>query len=101
MKIKKGDNVLIISGKDKGRTAKVLKAIPKDLKLLIEGINLKKKHVRPKRDGEKGQVVSIPAPMNASNVKIICPRCGKAVRVGYKIEGDNKKRICKKCKQEI
>ena len=101
MKVKKGDSILIISGKDKGRTGKIMKAFPKELKILVEGINLKKKHVRPKRDGEKGQVVEIPAVLDASNVKIICPKCGKATRVGYKIEKDIKKRICKKCKQEI
>ena len=108
MKIKKGDNVLITAGKDKGRTGKIMKAIPQELKVLVEGINLKKKHVRPKRDGEKGQVVEIPAAMDISNVKIICPKCGKATRVGYIIEKSasvsekaNKNRICKKCKQII
>ncbi|MCX6718645.1 MAG: 50S ribosomal protein L24 [Candidatus Staskawiczbacteria bacterium] len=101
MKVKKGDNVLIIAGKDKGRTAKIIKAIPKELKVLVEGINLKKKHVRPKREGEKGQVVDIPAAMDVSNIKIICPKCGKATRVGYKTEGEIKNRICKKCKQII
>jgi len=101
MKIKKGDNVLIIAGKDKGRTGKILKAFPKDAGVLIEGMNLRKKHVRAKRQGEKGQVVDVPAVMDVSNIKIICPKCGKATRVGYKIEGENKLRICKKCKQEI
>jgi len=101
MKVKKGDSVLIIAGKDKGRTGKIMKALPKDLKVLVEGINLKKKHVRPKRDGEKGQVVEIPAALDVSNVKIVCPKCGKATRVGYTIEKDIKKRVCKKCKQEI
>jgi large subunit ribosomal protein L24 len=101
MKVKKGDNILIISGKDKGRTGKIMKAFPKEWKILVEGINLKKKHVRPKKEGEKGQVVEIPAALNISNVKIICPKCGKATRVGYKIEKDIKKRICKKCKQDI
>jgi large subunit ribosomal protein L24 len=101
MKIKKGDNVLIIAGKDKGRTGKVTKAIPDALKVLVEGINLKKKHVRPKKEGEKGQVVEIPAPLNVSNIKIICPKCGKATRVGYKIEKNVKSRICKKCSQVI
>jgi large subunit ribosomal protein L24 len=101
MKLKKGDNVLVISGKDKGRTAKILTALPKEGKILLEGVNLRKKHVRPKRQGEKGQVVSLPAPMNVSNVKIICPKCGKAARIGYKIEKDNKVRICKKCQSEI
>ena len=101
MKVKKGDSVLIIAGKDKGRTGKIMKALPKELKVLVEGINLKKKHVRPKRDGEKGQVVEIPAVMDISNVKVVCPKCGKATRVGYTIDKDIKKRICKKCKQEI
>ena len=101
MKVKKGDNVLIIAGKDKGRTAKIIKSIPKELKVLVEGINLKKKHVRPKREGEKGQVVDIPAALDVSNIKIICPKCGKATRVGYKTEGETKNRICKKCKQAI
>jgi large subunit ribosomal protein L24 len=101
MKVKKGDNVLITAGKDKGRTGKIMKAFPRELKILVEGINLKKKHVRPKREGEKGQVVEIPAVLDISNIKIICPKCGKATRIGYALDKDVKKRICKKCKQEI
>lgn len=101
MKVKKGDTVLIISGKDKGKTAKILKSIPKDQKILVEGVNLKKKHVRPRREGEKGQIVQLPAPINVSNIKIVCPKCGKATRVGYKTEKDIKSRVCKKCGQQI
>jgi|SRR3989344_2008972 len=101
MKIKKGDNVLIISGKDKGRTAKILKAFPKEFKVLVDGINLKKKHVRPRREGEKGQVVNVPTPLDISNVKMVCSKCGKAARVAYQINEDKKIRICKKCGQEI
>ena len=101
MKVKKGDTILIIAGKDKGRTGKILKSLPKEGGILVEGINLKKKHVRPKREGEKGQVVQIPAVLDVSNVKIICPKCGKATRVGYRTEKDVKKRVCKKCKQDI
>jgi large subunit ribosomal protein L24 len=105
MKFKKGDLVLIISGKDKGKTGKIMKAIPKELKILVEKINLKKKHVRPKREGEKGQIVEVPAALDISNVKIICPKCGKATRVGYlteRLEGHSEKyRICKKCNQKI
>jgi len=101
MKVKKGDNVLITAGKDKGRTGKIMRAIPKELKVLVEGINLKKKHVRPKREGEKGQVVDIPAAMDVSNIKVICPKCGKATRIGYRTEGEVKNRVCKKCKQVI
>jgi large subunit ribosomal protein L24 len=101
MKVKKGDSVLIIAGKDKGKTGKIMKALPKEAKVLIEGINLRKKHTRPKREGEKGQVVEVPAALDVSDVKMICPKCGKVTRIGYKIEKDIKKRICKKCKQEI
>ncbi len=101
MKIKKGDTVLIISGKDRGRTGKVFKAFPKRRGILVEGINLKKKHVRPKREGEKGQVIQMPAVLDISNVKIVCPKCGKATRIGYIVENKQKHRICKKCKQAI
>lgn len=101
MKIKKGDNVLIISGKDKGRTAKVLKSLPKEGKILVEGINVKNKHSKPKKQGEKGQVIKVPAPLDVSDVKFICTKCGKATRLGYKIEKDKKYRICKKCKSEV
>jgi len=97
MKIKKGDNILIIAGKDKGKSGKVIRSLPKDKKLLVEGLNLRKRHVRPKKQGEKGQIVQVPAPLDISNAKIICPKCGKATRVEYKIEGENKDRICKKC----
>ncbi len=101
MKVKKGDNVLIIAGKDKGKTGKILKALPKDAKILVEGVNMKKKHVRPRREGEKGQIVSLPAVIDISNAKIICPKCGKATRIGYKTEKDIKTRICKKCESAI
>ena len=101
MKIIKGDNVLITSGKDKVKTGKILRAFPKEMKILVEGVNLKKKHVRPKKEGEKGQIVDIPAPVDVSNVKIICPKCGKATRIGYKIEKDQKLRVCRKCESAI
>jgi large subunit ribosomal protein L24 len=101
MKIKKGDNILIISGKDKGKTGKVLRAFPKMGKILAEGLNLRKKTVRPKREGEKGQIISQPFSFNVSNAKMVCPRCGKATRVGYKIDNKEKHRICKKCQSII
>ena len=101
MKIKKGDQVLIISGKDKGRKGKVIEAFPKKGRIIVEGINLRKKHVKPKKSGEKGQVVTVPSSFNVSDVKIICPKCGKTARVGYKVEDKRKYRVCKKCKVEI
>ncbi len=101
MKIHKNDQVLIISGKDKGRKAKILQSFPKEKKILVEGVNIRKKHVRPKKSGEKGQIVEMPGPINVSNAKLICPKCKKPTRVGYKKEGEKKYRICKKCNQEI
>ena len=105
MKIKKDDTVLIISGKDRGRKGKVLEVYPKNDIVMVEGMNIRKKHVKPKKSGEKGQIVEMPGPMSISNVKLICPKCKKATRVGYKIEeekkGKKKYRLCKKCKEEI
>lgn len=101
MKVKKGDTVLVISGKDKGRTAKVLQALPREGSILVEGMNLKKKHVKAKRQGEQGQVVSVAAPMDISNVKFLCPKCGKPVRLGYRLEKDKKYRVCRQCKSEV
>jgi len=104
MNIKKGDTVLIISGKDRGRKAKVFEVFPEKNRILAEGINIRKKHQKPKKSGEKGQIVEMPGSIPASNVKLICPKCGKAVKVGYRKKTKNQKqkiRICKKCGQEI
>jgi len=101
MKIKKGDTILITSGKDRGKKAKELEVFPKEKRIIAEGVNIRKKHVRPKKTGEKGQIVQIPGPIDISNVKFICSKCGKAIKVGYKIVQKKKFRICKKCGQEI
>ena len=101
MKIHKNDQVLIISGKDRGKKGKTLSVFPQELKVLVEGVNLRKKHVKPKRGGEKGQVVETPSPLSVANVKLICPKCAQASRVGYKIIENKKYRICKKCHSEI
>ena len=100
MKIKKNDIVLIISGKDKGKKGKVVKAFPKEHKILVEGVNLIKKHQRPKKSGEKGQIIQILKPINVSNAKLFCSKCGKTARTGWKIIEKKKFRICKKCGQE-
>lgn len=101
MKIKKNDQVLIISGDDKGKKGKVLKASLKSGKILVEGVNLVKKHIKPKRSGQKGQVVTAPNFLSVSKVKIVCPKCGKGSRIGFEMNGKNKDRICKKCGQKI
>lgn len=101
MKIKRGDTVLVICGKYRGKTGKVLRAFPKERKLLVEGVNIKKKHLRARRSGEKGEIVQVPGPIDISNVKLICPKCQKATRVGYVVTEKGKYRICKKCKKRI
>ena len=100
MRIKKGDTVLVITGKDKGKKGKILEAFPRQNKVVVEGINIVKKHRRAKSEKEKGQVVEIPRPVDISNFKLVCPKCNQATRIGYKINGKEKNRICKKCKQE-
>jgi large subunit ribosomal protein L24 len=101
MKIKENDTVLIISGKYRGKKGKVLRASPKDGKILVEGINIKKKHQKPKKAGEKGQIIEKPSFIAVSTAKLICSKCGQATRVGYKLADKKKFRICKKCSQEI
>ena len=101
MRIHKGDQVLIISGKYKNKKGGVLRVIPKKRKVVVEGINLVKRHQKPKRTGEKGQIVEMPLPLDISNVKLICPKCGKASRIGYKMINNRKYRICKKCGREV
>ena len=101
MKIKKNDQVLIISGKDRGKHGKVLDVFPKECKIVVEGVNIRKKHVKPKKSGEKGQIVETPSSFSVSNVKLICSKCGKSCRVGYKLIKDKKYRICKKCGEEV
>lgn len=101
MKIRKGDQILVISGKYRGKKGKVVKSLPKEGKIVVEGVNLVKRHIRPKKDGEKGQIVEMPSAFDVSNAKLICPKCKKSARVSYKIEGKKKYRICKKCGKEI
>jgi large subunit ribosomal protein L24 len=102
MKIRKGDNVKILSGNDRGKQGKVIWSSPATGKIKIEGLNTRKKHLRPRKQGQKGEIVSIPGSIPASRVMIVCPRCSKATRVGFEVgEGDKKIRQCKKCKAEL
>jgi len=102
MRIKKDDKVKIIAGKDTGKSGKVLNIFAAKGKILVEGVNIIKKHLRARKDGEKGQRVETAAPIDVSNAMLICPSCKKETRVGYQISEDGKKvRICKKCKKNI
>jgi large subunit ribosomal protein L24 len=97
MNIKKGDTVKVLSGKEKGKSGKVLEVIPKTDKVAIEGLNIHVRFSRPKRTGEKGQRLELPTPMNLSKVMLICPNCGKPTRVAREITENGILRKCKKC----
>lgn len=97
MKVKKNDTVLVLTGKDAGKTAKVLVALPKDNKVVVDGINVQKKHKKARSAQEVSSIVNQSGPIDASNVLVVCPVCNKATRVAYKMEGDKKVRVCKKC----
>jgi len=102
MKIRKNDIVKIITGQDKGKKGKVLQVFLKEKKIVVEGINMMAKNVRPKKMGEKGQVVRYNAPIIASKVLLFCSKCNKGVKVGFVTTKDGKKtRVCRKCKQSI
>jgi large subunit ribosomal protein L24 len=101
MKIKKGDQVKLRAGKDRGKTGKVLRVFVEEKKITVEGLNIVKKHSRPKKEGEKGQRIEVPGRINVSNAMLVCPKCGKAARVGYKKTDSGKLRICRKCQSEI
>ncbi|OGG43949.1 50S ribosomal protein L24 [Candidatus Jorgensenbacteria bacterium RIFCSPLOWO2_12_FULL_42_11] len=101
MKIHKNDIVKILKGKDRGKTGKVIKADLKSRKLIVDGLNLYKKHMRPKKQGEKGEVVKISRPITVSNLMLVCPNCKQSARVGYRFEKDIKFRYCKKCQSRI
>jgi len=102
-RIKVGDEVVVISGKDKGKRGKVAERIPKRDKLIVEGINIIKKHIRPTRKGQESGIVEREAPVHVSNVILICPRCGKRTRIGIKCSKEEKRklRFCKKCGEVI
>ena len=95
MKVKKNDTVLVIAGKDKGKKGKILRSIPSDNRIVVDGVNIQKKHKKARSAQETSGIVNVTGPIDASNVMVICPACGKPTRVGYKIEGDKKIRVCK------
>ena len=97
MKIKKGDTVQVLSGNDKGKTGEVLEVMPKTQRVVVKGINIRKKHVKPRKQGEQGGIIPVECAVLASKVNVVCPKCGKATRIGYSVEKDEKVRICKKC----
>lgn len=101
MNIKKNDTIYVLKGKDAGKTGKIVNVDSKNSKAVVSGLNQYRKAVKPKKEGEKGQFVTISRPLNMANLMLICPRCGKRTRIGHRIEGKTKERYCKKCKAII
>ena len=98
--IKKGDTVVVLSGVDKGKKGKVLTVMPKESKVIVEGINMAVKHKKPRKQGDPAGIINQELPMNACKVMHVCNKCGKPTRIGYKILADgNKARVCKKCQE--
>ena len=101
MFIKKDDKVVVISGKDKGKEGKVLSAAPKTGKVIVEGVNVASKHMKPKKQGEQGGIIKMETPIYACKVMVVCPKCGKPTRVAHKVENGKSVRVCKKCGAEL
>ncbi len=99
--VKTGDTVKVVSGKDKGKTGKVLAVSPKEGKVIVEGVNIVTKHVKPRRQGEQGGILKAEAAMYAAKVMLVCNKCNKPTRVAHKITGDKKERVCKHCNATI
>ena len=99
--VKTGDNVMVISGKCKGKTGKVLGTVPSEANVFVEGINMVTCHIKPRKQGEEGGIVKREAAIYASKVQVVCPKCDKGTRVAYKIVDGKKVRICKKCGAEL
>ena len=101
LKIKKGDTVKVLYGNDKGKTGEVLEVMPKTQKVVVKGINMKTKHVKPRRQGEEGGIITREFPIHMCKLSVVCPKCGKAVRIGFEMDKDNKVRVCKSCGEKI
>ena len=101
MNIKKGDTVVVLSGKDRGKQGKVMGSVPKTIKVVVEGIYMVTCHVKPRKQGETGGIVQREAAMYASKVQVVCPKCNKGTRIAHKIENGKKTRVCKHCGAEL
>lgn len=101
MRLKKGDQILVNTGKDRSKSGKVILVDPKSNKVIVEGVNLYKKHVKPSSKYPQGGIIDKNMPINASNATIVCPGCKKATKVKFTGEGKEKRRVCAKCKESL
>ena len=102
--VKTGDKVVVINGKDRGKQGKVLQVSPSEGKVIVEGVNIVSKHVKPRKMGEAGGIIKAESALYADKVQLVCPKCGRPTRVGHAAKADgkkDKKRICKKCNAEF
>lgn len=101
MNIRKDDKVIVLSGKDKGKEGKVLSADPKGGKVVVEGVNVASKHVKPKKQGDQGGIIKMETPIYVCKVMVVCPKCGKPTRVAHKLANGKSVRVCKKCGADL
>ena len=102
MEIRRDDTVVVLSGKDKGKKGKVLKADPKAAKVVVSGVNVASRHRKPRSQKEEGGIIKMETPIYVSKVQLVCPKCGKATRIGHNVKADGKRvRVCKKCGAEL
>lgn len=97
LRLRRGDTVRVILGKDRGKQGKIIACLPREGRVIVEGLNLVKKHVKARRAGEKGQRVTSPAAIDLSNVQLVCPQCKKRTRVGIRRQGTERVRVCRQC----
>ena len=97
MRIKKGDTVQVLSGNDKGKTGEVLEVMPKTGKIIVKGVNIRKKHVKPRKQGDEGGIIPVECSIFSAKVNAVCPKCNKPTKIGYEMDKDKKVRVCKKC----
>ena len=97
MRIKKGDTVQVLSGNDKGKTGEVLEVMPKTGKIIVKVVNIRKKHVKPRKQGDEGGIIPVECSIFSAKVNVVCPKCNKPTKIGYEMDKDKKVRVCKKC----
>lgn len=101
MKLKKGDTIKVVHGKDSGKTGPIEKVWPKENKVTVTGVNMFKRHMKARVEGQKSGIMDVTKPLSVANVALVCPKCKKETRVGYKVTAKSKVRICRKCEAEI
>jgi large subunit ribosomal protein L24 len=101
MKFIKGDPIIVTAGKDKGRKGKIDRVIPKEGKVLVQGVNMYKRHMKKRDERNPGGITDFSRPLPVANVALVCPKCGQRTRIGYLVTGGEKTRICRKCEQKI